>query len=124
MSRNPPLTRKGRLASVLALAAVLLLLVRPVCAAHELQLALPHGAGVLAMHDATQAPLPLDACCDAMQERAIAAPVSLAAPSAAALPQIPALSHAPLRVASALPTHGASPPPPPRYYTRSARIQR
>lgn len=124
MSSASPATLKGRFAALLALAAMLTVLVRPVCAAQEMLPGPPQGASVPHALGAPQAAAHPDTCCDALQDVAIAAPVELAVPAAVALSQAPALGRAPLRVAFAQLPFGAAPPPPLPYHTRSARIQR
>lgn len=115
---------KGKVAVLLALATVLLALVRPVCAVQELQFGLPDGAGMVKALAAPQVPEPQDACCEALQEHAISVPAVLAVPATAVLPQAPARARAPLQFAFAAVPLGAAPPPPLPYHARSARIQR
>jgi hypothetical protein len=104
------------LRSVLAamgLAAVLTLLLQPVCAAYESALQPDDGA----------------ACCLEMQPDALVAAPSLQSEKAVAAvlalaPLIPRMALAPMTVSGRLAPWKAPPPQSPSYHARSARIQR
>jgi hypothetical protein len=111
-------------AVALALLAVLFVLARPVCAAHDLRAALPHASDAAHTEHSPQGSHHSDPCCDALDASVIAAPSVLAVPAAAEAQPMPAFIHVPLRIALAHSVFGTPPPPPLSYHARSARILR
>jgi hypothetical protein len=107
----------------LALLAVLFVLARPVCAAQDFRVALPHASAIAHVEDSPQGSGHSDPCCDALDATAIATPTALAAPAAAALPSL-AFARVPLRNALTQSVFSTPAPPPLSYHARSARILR
>ena len=108
----------------LALAAVLFVLARPVCAAQEIHATLPQVPAVAHEQDSPLGSDHSPLCCESIEAGAIATSSALAVPAVAAALTVPPVAHVQVRAARVHTLLAIPPPPPLPYYARSARILR